>query len=131
MSDGESSGKSTIAKGTKLSGRVKSDSPIAVYGTVDGDIDAPSLEVFEGGVVSGRVKVERLESSGEIAGHIEAKEVALGGKVRDETSIRANRIEVRLSSDGDSPIGLTIGNARVEVGDMPTSGGNGGDAGNG
>lgn len=127
----ETSATSVIAKGTTFTGTVKSGGPITVSGTLEGELDAPELEIAEGGVVSGRIKVERLRSAGEIAGQVEAGHLTLAGRVRDDTTIRAREIEVKLSSGDKAPLALSFGNARVEVGERPRDDGSKGDAGGG
>ena len=70
--------------------------------------------------VSGKVKVEDLRSSGEIAGEIDAGTMQLSGTVRDKTSIRAKSLDVKLSADGSEKLQLVFGTATLEVGPNPS-----------
>jgi cytoskeletal protein CcmA (bactofilin family) len=92
---------------------------ILVRGKISGDVAGPALSITNTGVVAGRIKVLALGSEGELSGEIEADEVTLAGKVNDGTVIRAKSLEARLSAEG----GMTVsfGNARLEVGDEPSS----------
>jgi cytoskeletal protein CcmA (bactofilin family) len=117
MSDGNkgSSGKRTLVEeGTMVSGTMVSSCPIVVMGTVEGEISGPSMEIAEGGVVSGRIKVTAFSSRGEVAGELEAETVALAGRVRDETVIRARSLEV--ASAGTA---LQFGECELCIGDEP------------
>jgi cytoskeletal protein CcmA (bactofilin family) len=112
---------SMVAQGTSFKGIVTSDCPVTVSGTVDGELSAPALVVTDSGSVNGKVKVEDLRSSGEIAGQIEAGAMQLSGKVRDNTSIRAKTLEVKLASSGSEKLQVVFGNATLEVGPDPAA----------
>lgn len=110
---------STIAQGTAVKGVVTSDCPVTVSGVVDGEFTAPALVVTDSGTVNGKIKVEDLKSSGEIAGDIEAGTLQLSGRVRDNTAIRAKTLEVKLASGGSDKLHLVFGAATLEVGPTP------------
>jgi cytoskeletal protein CcmA (bactofilin family) len=109
-----------VARGTSVHGVVTSECPVTVSGVLDGELTAPALSVTESGIVSGKVKVEDLRSSGEIAGEIEAGTMQLSGTVRDKTLIRARSLDVKLSADGSDTLQLVFGTATLEVGPNPT-----------
>ena len=111
---------SVVASGTSVQGVVTSECPVTVSGIVDGELTAPALLVTESGSVSGKVKVEELRSSGEIAGEIDAGIMQLSGTVRDKTSIRAKSLDVKLSADGSDRLQLVFGTATLEVGPNPS-----------
>src|ERR1035437_6427431 len=89
--------KTLVEEGTEFRGSLTSKCPVEVRGKVDGDLQAPSLDVSPTGSVSGKVKVDQLISRGEIAGEFEAEGVQLSGTVRDNTVIRAKTLEVKLT----------------------------------
>jgi len=111
---------SIVASGTSVQGVVTSECPVTVSGIVDGELTAPALLVTESGSVSGKVTVEDLRSSGEIAGEIDAGTMQLSGTVRDKTSIRAKSLDVKLSADGSDKLQLVFGTATIEVGPNPS-----------
>lgn len=115
----ENAKQSVVAQGTSFKGVVTSDCPLTVSGDVDGEVTAPVLVVTETGSVHGRVKVEDLRSAGELSGQIEAGALQLSGRVRDNTSIKARTLEVKLASEGSANLQLVFGTATLEVGSDP------------
>jgi cytoskeletal protein CcmA (bactofilin family) len=114
MSDGKITGKRTlIEEGTSITGNLASSCPIVVMGKIEGELSGPSMEIAEGGVVSGRIKVTAFVSRGELAGELEAETVELGGRVRDETVIRARSLEVAAGG------ALQFGECELSIGDEP------------
>ena len=105
-----------IEEGTEFKGTLTSKCPIEVNGAVEGDLTGPSVSIAPTGVVSGKIKVDELRSEGELAGHVEATSVQLGGKVRDKTVIKAASLEVKLSTEGKP---LTFGECELAIGDEP------------
>jgi cytoskeletal protein CcmA (bactofilin family) len=106
---------SVIAEGTSCQGTVTSECPVTVSGAIDGELTAPALVVTESGSVSGKVKVEDLQSDGAISGEIEAETMQLSGKVLDNTAIQAKSLEVKLSSNGSDKLQLIFGTATLDV----------------
>ncbi len=125
MSDGTK--KTLVEEGTEFKGSLTSKCPVEVRGRVDGDLAAPSLDVSPTGSVSGKVKVERLVSGGEIAGEFDAEAVQLSGTVKDNTVIRAKTLEVRLApaTEGNR-LQVIFGEVALDVGDAPTKEASGG-----
>jgi len=119
--DSKETRESVVARGTSFQGTVSSECPVTVSGVVDGELTAPALVVTDSGSVNGRITVEELKSTGEISGKIEAGTMQLSGRVRDNTSIRAKTLEVKLSSDGSEKLQLVFGNATLEVGEDPVT----------
>jgi cytoskeletal protein CcmA (bactofilin family) len=115
---GQSGGekRTLIEEGTAFKGVISSKHPVVVMGTVEGDISGPAVEVTETGVVTGRLKVTSLRSSGELAGEIHADEMQLSGRIRDKTILRAKFLEVKLEPAGG---GLAFGECEIEVGELP------------
>ena len=114
----ESYGKTTVLEdGTEIDGSIKSKCPIIVSGKVRGEVAAPSLTIMDSGAVRGQIKVSQLHSQGEIAGQIDAESVELSGKVNDQTVIKANTLEVKLSQPGSGKLQVTFGNCELNVGD--------------
>ncbi len=119
--DPKAAKESTIAKGTAIKGVVSSDCPVTVSGVVDGEFTAPALVVTDSGSVNGKIRVEDLKSSGEIAGDIDAGALLLSGRVRENTAIRAKTLEVKLASGGSDKLQLVFGSATLEVGPPPAA----------
>ncbi len=86
-------------------------------GRLDGDVASPTVEVTETGALSGIIKAGRLRSRGAVGGRLEADEVDLGGRILDQTVIRARDLAVALD-DGDAP-GTQFGDCEIVVGEEP------------
>lgn len=117
MSDGkQQTGKRTLVEeGTAITGNMSSSCPIVVMGKIEGEISGPSMEITESGVVSGRIKVKSLRSRGELAGELEADTVELSGRVRDETIIRAQSLEVTATAGQP----MAFGECELCIGEEP------------
>jgi len=107
-----------VEDGTELKGSLTSSCPVVVKGRIEGEIQAPSLNVSMSGAVQGRVKVGELKSQGEIAGEIDADVVQLSGRVRDNTVIRSKTLEVKLSPQ-NGRMQVVFGECELDVGDAP------------
>ena len=88
-------------------------------GTINGDLEAPSLTVAATGSVSGKVKAGELKSEGELSGEFDVDKVVLSGSVKDNTVIRAKALEVKLSVTG-SKMQVVFGEVQLDIGDMPS-----------
>jgi cytoskeletal protein CcmA (bactofilin family) len=114
MSGSNSSGNNGNAKhtlieaGSVFRGNLESTCPIVVQGKLEGEISGPAIEIREGGQISGKVKVTQLSSRGELSGTIDAETIELGGKVQDQSVIRARSLEVKLSPGSDVRFGSLI-----------------------
>lgn len=117
----KASKESIVAHGTSIKGTVSSECPVTVSGVLDGELSAPTLVVTETGSVSGKIKVEDIKSAGELSGEIDAGSLLLSGRVRDNTSIRAKTLEVKLSSSDDGKLQVVFGTAVLEVGPDPAT----------
>ena len=107
-----------VEEGTEIKGSIKSTCPVLVRGRIEGDVDAPSMNVSSSGAVHGRAKLDQFQSEGEIAGEFTADTVQLSGVVKDKTVIRARTLEVKLASK-DSKHQVLFGECELEVGDAP------------
>lgn len=107
-----------VEEGTSFNGIITSTVPIQVNGRVDGEVDAPSLQVTPSGIVHGKVRVTSLVSAGEIAGQIKADELKLSGSVKDNTQLEAKSLEVKLASDGGT-MQVYFGNVQLAIGGEP------------
>jgi cytoskeletal protein CcmA (bactofilin family) len=118
MSDGAQGSTGTkrtlVEEGTSFKGSLASSCPILVKGTVEGEISGPSIDVSEGGLVRGRVKVTDLRSRGELAGQVEAETVELSGRIHDQSLIKARSLEVKPSG-----VGVVFGECELCIGDEP------------
>jgi cytoskeletal protein CcmA (bactofilin family) len=91
---------------------------VVVNGTIDGQIEAPSLTITETGTVLGSVKAQKLRSEGTLAGDIDADDVYLAGTVGSNTMIRAKKLEVKLAPERGK-LAVTFGECIMEVGEDP------------
>jgi cytoskeletal protein CcmA (bactofilin family) len=114
----QSTKQTLVEEGTELKGTLKSTCQVVVNGTIDGQIEAPSLTVSASGAVLGIVKVQKLRSEGTLAGSIDADDVYLSGTVRSNTMIRASKLEVKLTQD-KGKLEVTFGECLLDVGDDP------------
>ena len=114
--------KTLVDEGSELKGSLTSKCPVVVRGSVDGEINAPSLRVSESGSVSGKVRVTELVSEGQLAGEYDAEVVRLSGRLKDATIIRARTLEVTASpsaaAGGDEKMRVVFGEATLEIGDI-------------
>lgn len=108
-----------VEEGTTFKGSLASSCPVVVRGKIEGDVQAPSLNVSSSGSVHGTVKVADLRSAGELLGDFEADTVQLSGVVKDKTKLRAKSLEVRLSSTG-AKMQVVFGDCTLDVGDPMT-----------
>jgi len=115
-----------VEEGTEFKGTMTSSCPVAVRGTLDGDIKAPMLTITETGTVVGNVEAASIRSEGVLAGKVDAEDIFLSGKVRDNTVIRAKSLEVKISQE-KSKLEVTFGECMLEVGEDPASDMKGGD----
>lgn len=116
-----------VEAGTELKGSLESSCPVVVNGTIDGDIDAPSLSIAPTGAIMGTVKAKTLRSQGTLSGQVQAEEVFLSGAVRSKTVIKTRRLEVKLGSADRGQLEVTFGNCDLELSDRvsePESGTN-------
>jgi cytoskeletal protein CcmA (bactofilin family) len=109
-----------VEAGTEFTGTVKSSCPVVVHGTLEGDIDAPTLSIATTGTVHGNIRAESLRSFGTLAGNVDAGEVYVSGVVRSKTVIRARRLELQLGSSEKSQIEVTV-KTSVELNALPSS----------
>jgi cytoskeletal protein CcmA (bactofilin family) len=110
-----------IDEGSTFKGVISGNSTVTVRGVLEGEVEGPALEVEQGGVLIGKAKVTELRSRGELAGHFDANDVELSGKVRDDTVIRAAALLVSatLGGDGGEPQAV-FGGCQLEVGEVPS-----------
>ncbi|MGQ9897535.1 MAG: bactofilin family protein [Acidobacteriota bacterium] len=106
-----------VEEGSELTGTLKSTCGVTVSGKVSGELYAPALVIAATGAVHGTVKVERLQSQGELSGRIDADTIELSGRINDQTTIMARSIEVK-GSNGEQPTAV-FGNCVIEVGVDP------------
>ena len=116
LADGER--RTVVEEGTHMEGSLTSNCPIVVNGKIEGEVNAPSLRINDTGSVRGKVKVEQIESDGEMSGEFEADVVRLAGVVRDDSIVRAKSLEVKLSAAND-PKPVTFGVCSLEIGEIP------------
>ena len=106
-----------VEEGTKFKGSLTSSCPIVVRGRIEGDVEAPSLNVSSSGAVHGKVRVGEMRSQGELSGEFDADVVQLSGAVKDNTVIRAKSLEVKLTPPSGK-MQVIFGEVQLDVGDM-------------
>ena len=111
--------KTLVEEGTHFKGSLSSNCPVVVRGKIEGDVQAPSLNVSSSGALHGKVKVTELRSAGELAGDFEADMIQLSGVVKDNTVIRAKSLEVKLTAPAGK-MQVIFGDCSLDVGDAPT-----------
>lgn len=110
-----------VEVGTEFTGTMKSSCPVVVNGTLDGEIDAPTLSVTSTGTILGNIRAKTLRSSGTLAGKVDAGEVYVSGAVRSNTVIRARRLELKIGSPDKGHLEVTLGAYNVESSDAPAA----------
>jgi len=90
-----------------------------VRGQVEGEVRAPALVVTETGSVVGSIQVQSLDSTGLLSGHVEADDILLGGRVQDDTFIRAKRLAVQPHDGASAEYPVRLGDCVLEVGEDP------------
>ena len=108
-----------VEAGTEFTGTLKSSCPVVVNGSLDGDIDAPTLSIAAGGAIKGTIRATTLRSHGTLAGTIDATEVYVAGAVRSNTVIRAKRLECKIASPEKGQLQVTFGQCNLELSEMP------------
>ncbi|MGH7282166.1 MAG: bactofilin family protein [Polyangiaceae bacterium] len=106
-----------VEEGTKFKGSLTSSCPIVVRGRIEGDVEAPSLNVSSSGAVHGKVRVGEMRSQGELSGEFDADVVQLSGAVKDNTVIRAKSLEVKLTPP-QGKMQVIFGEVQLDVGDV-------------
>lgn len=106
-----------VEEGTKFKGSLTSSCPIVVRGRIEGDVEAPSLNVSSSGAVHGKVRVGEMRSQGELSGEFDADVVQLSGAVKDNTVIRAKSLEVKLTPP-TGKMQVIFGEVQLDVGDV-------------
>ncbi|MET0390728.1 MAG: polymer-forming cytoskeletal protein [Polyangiales bacterium] len=109
----------TIEEGTKFTGTLESTCQVVVRGEVDGELNAPTLVIAETGTVVGNVRAQSIQSSGVLAGRVDADDIFLSGRVRSDTVIRAKTMEVKLQSNKQK-LEITFGECILDVGEDPS-----------
>lgn len=109
-----------VEDGTVFKGSLSSSCPVHVKGGIEGEVDAPSLIVANTGKVSGKVRASELRSEGELSGEFDVEKVQLSGTVRDNTKIRAQSLEVKLTSQTGGKMEVLFGECELDVGDQPS-----------
>lgn len=110
-----------VEAGTEFRGTLKSSCPVVVNGTLDGEIEAPTLSVASTGSIHGNIRVDTLRSWGTLAGSVDAGEVYVSGAVRSKTVIRARRMELALGSSGKGHVEVTLKSSEVEPSDASSA----------
>lgn len=103
MNDPKNSGataekRTLVEEGTKFKGSLTSTCAIVVQGSIEGDVEGPSVTVSASGAVSGKIAAGALTSSGKIAGDFDVDTARLEGSVAHDTVVRAQSLDVKLTA---------------------------------
>jgi cytoskeletal protein CcmA (bactofilin family) len=107
-----------VEAGTVLEGTLKSSYPVVVNGTIDGEIDAPTLSIGSSGVIVGVIRSTTLRSQGTVSGRIDAGEVFLSGIIVERTVVKARRLELKLASSEKGLVNVTFATGNDEPTDV-------------
>jgi cytoskeletal protein CcmA (bactofilin family) len=118
VKSGDAGKRTLVEEGTQFKGSLSSTCPVVVKGRVEGDVQAPSLQVSSTGAVHGKVKVGEMQSQGELSGEFDADTVQLSGVVKDNTIVRAKSLEVKLTPV-NGKMQVVFGECTLDVGDVP------------
>jgi hypothetical protein len=97
-----------VEDGTTFKGSLTSTCPIVVQGSIEGDVEGPSLTVSATGAVSGTIVTSDLKSEGRISGDFDVDTAQLAGSVASDTVIRAASLDVKLAVESGK-LQLTFG----------------------
>jgi len=97
-----------VEDGTTFKGSLTSTCPIVVQGTIEGNVEGPSLTVSSTGAVSGTITTGDLKSAGRISGEFDVDTAQLAGSVASDTVIRAASLDLKLAVD-TGKLQLTFG----------------------
>lgn len=103
-----------IGKGIAISGSVRSDEPLAIAGTIKGDIFAGDHEVTleEGSDIDGAVLARSIVVHGRSAGRLVAKEVV---RLRRGASVRAEISAPRFALEDGAIFNGKVDPARTDA----------------
>ena len=97
-----------VEEGTKFKGSLTSTCPIVVQGSIEGNVEGPSLTVSATGAVSGAITTGDLKSAGRISGEFDVDTAQLAGSVASDTVIRAASLDLKLAVE-TGKLQLTFG----------------------
>ena|SRR5688572_7638505 len=104
-----------IEAGSEFTGSIQSPWAIVVNGTIDGHVQAPSLNVTTTGALLGSVKTKTLRSQGTLSANIDAEEVFVFGAIRSKTVIKTKRLEMRIASSDESQLEINFSSTVLDA----------------
>jgi cytoskeletal protein CcmA (bactofilin family) len=95
---------SSISSGTSIVGKIVSDGTVKIFGRVEGELHAASVQIADGAQVEGDVVAEDLVIGGRVKGTVHANRVRLSGTAVVEGDIfhRSLAIEENARFEGSS-----------------------------
>ena len=99
-----------VEEGTRFKGSLTSTCAILVQGSIEGDIEGPSVTVSATGAVSGKVAAGSLKSDGKIAGDFDVDTAQLAGSIENNTVVRATSLDLKVTVPSGK-LQLTFGSA--------------------
>jgi cytoskeletal protein CcmA (bactofilin family) len=98
-----------VEEGTKLKGSLTSSCAIVVQGTVEGDVEGPSVSVSPTGALSGTIIAAELMSAGKISGDFDVDSARVEGAVESDTVIHAASLDLKLTAASGKKLQLSFG----------------------
>jgi cytoskeletal protein CcmA (bactofilin family) len=96
---GHKSRQTLLEEGTAFHGTCTSSCPIVVHGSIRGAVTAPEVTIAPLGAIVGVIKTDTLTSSGTLSGTVEAVQVLLSGRVRRDTVVKAQQLQLSLHAE--------------------------------
>jgi cytoskeletal protein CcmA (bactofilin family) len=108
---GDTSRQTIVDEGSVFHGTFKSSRPIVVHGSIRGAVTAPEVTIAPLGAIVGVIKADKFTSSGTLSGSVDAVHVLLSGKVRSDTVVKAEQLDLSLHVERGM-LEVTFGPAR-------------------
>jgi hypothetical protein len=99
-----------VEEGTRFKGSLTSTCAILVQGSIEGDVEGPSVTVSATGAVSGKITAGALKSDGKIAGDFDVDTAQLAGAIENNTVVKAAAIDLKITVP-NGKLQLTFGSA--------------------
>jgi cytoskeletal protein CcmA (bactofilin family) len=96
---GDTPRQTIVDEGSVFHGTFKSSRPIVVHGSIRGAVTAPEVTIAPLGAIVGVIKADKLTSSGTLSGTVDAVHVLLSGRVRRDTVVKAEQLDMSLHAE--------------------------------
>jgi cytoskeletal protein CcmA (bactofilin family) len=89
-----------VEEGTRFKGSLTSTCAILVQGSIEGDVEGPSVTVSATGAVSGKITAGALKSDGQLAGAIENNTVVKAAAIDLKITVPNGKLQLTFGSAG-------------------------------